>query len=381
MRLLSPLTLATLALPFLGPLPALAEPDQVLDLPAGQVAIRPNPALDPELIAVANGKEIGLASAYPPEVITKHGDSVLLQVYSGGTACPTQYVWMTLDAKGLRATPAFGTCAEGVELHDTDGFPAAVMPGIGAVLGTFRYDFDGTQVVETPVKVESTGKAAKPSDWEGASAYDVLSDPAMQAEFGKIMSEAQIGELRQAVALTSPQDELRRNGEWIIGGGCRPELCDVESGQIAISVADWHVLGVFRDVKGPHYYGAEASEVFADGAESEVDLQGYWAVVAINGKQVWEMVDDERNGPSVEFDENGKASGQSFCNRWTGKAETSRNSISISGIAMTRMACPHQAAEAELMGVLEHLHSWAATDDGLELRTEDGHTILMVRPG
>lgn len=364
-----------------APLAVFAASDLVVDLPAGQVNIQRNSEIDPGLTATAAGQKIAIDSAYLPVVVTKHADSALLQVYSGGNACPAEYVWLTLDAKGLTATAPFGTCSEGIEMVATPSYPAAVMPGMGEELGWFRYDFDGKTVTEAPFTRQGDRKAAQdPTLWQGRSAYELLGDEAMRPALLRIMSEAQLGQLRQAVALTVPEDALQRQGDWIVGGGCRAELCDVESGQVAISVIDGGVVAVFRDVDGPKYFGAQAEQLFASEADPDVDLPGFWAIVKVNGQPVSDMADDESMGPSIEFDAKGAASGMSFCNRWIGAAKFDKTAIAISDIALTRMACPHQKAEAALMDVLHNARSWAATDDGLELRTPDGHSILMVRP-
>lgn len=143
--------------------------DSVLDLPAGQVELKQKPDQDPGFVALAGGKEVGIDNAYEPQVMARHGDSVMLPVYSGGNACPADYVWLTFDATGLRVTPTFGTCSEAGEIVETAGYPSITMAGMGAVLGDFRYDFGGATVTETPIKADDTAERA-PSPYRGRDA-------------------------------------------------------------------------------------------------------------------------------------------------------------------------------------------------------------------
>lgn len=128
-----------------------------LDLPQGQVSIEINGVEGNEnghgLVVHAGGdKEVLIDSDALPDVVAKHGNSALLRVFSGGNACPALYTWLTFDRDGLRATPAFGTCAEDGALVETKAYPAFILDEIGRKSGKVKYDFDGKTVKPTKLK-------------------------------------------------------------------------------------------------------------------------------------------------------------------------------------------------------------------------------------
>lgn len=157
------------------------------------------------------------------------------------------------------------------------------------------------------------------------------------------MTKDRLGELRQAVELSGDGDALRKQGDWLVGSGCRAALCDVESGRVAISLTDGRVIAMLHNFEGGDFFGIGAADVLGADVNSEdniadtvVDpetLPGYWAIVAINGKAVSELVDDSWLSPSVEFDASGTVSGQSFCNRWISKATIDKEAIVISDLS------------------------------------------------
>jgi heat shock protein HslJ len=76
--------------------------------------------------------------------------------------------------------------------------------------------------------------------------------------------------------------------------------------------------------------------------------------------------------------EDGKASGSGGCNRFTGSYEEEGNSISLGGLASTRMACPEEimSAERAYLAALESASWWSASDSKLVLSDSSGQELL-----
>lgn len=257
--------------------PAIARDPMRIELPAGEVEIRVDEAEGFGIIVSAPGQpDLPVESAYLPEVIASHADSVLLQLSSGGNACPAEYAWLTYDAAGLRATPAFGTCSEGVEMVETGGYPAATMPPIGEETGWSRYDFDGQTVTRSDLGQKASGiSPATPAAWEGHSAYDLVVASEIHPRLAAIMGEEDIGLLSAALQLTSDTQNLHPTGvpsggahsagDWLVGSGCRPSLCDVEAAAVGLNLTDGRIVAVLFGLPEdpPRYFGADPAEAQA----------------------------------------------------------------------------------------------------------------------
>jgi hypothetical protein len=100
----------------------------VLSLPAGPVEITMNGVESTGLIVSARGsQEVLIDSAYMPRLLKTYRDSALLELSTGGNACPILFAWVTFDAKGLRASEDFGTCAEEADYEESEKGPVVSM--------------------------------------------------------------------------------------------------------------------------------------------------------------------------------------------------------------------------------------------------------------
>jgi putative lipoprotein len=93
----------------------------------------------------------------------------------------------------------------------------------------------------------------------------------------------------------------------------------------------------------------------------------------------WGVTGEDK--PFIQFGSNGRVSGSSGCNRFTGTYEiTEDGSIKIGPIASTRMACPESAmaAEAKFFAMLDDVRSFERTQTSLALRSADGAVLMQL---
>ena len=79
----------------------------------------------------------------------------------------------------------------------------------------------------------------------------------------------------------------------------------------------------------------------------------------------------------------GRVSGTTGCNRFSGTYRVDGSSVSIGWLATTRMAClpPRDAVERAMTAALETTAGYTVTGDALELTNADGATVLRFRAG
>ena len=102
-----------------------------------------------------------------------------------------------------------------------------------------------------------------------------------------------------------------------------------------------------------------------------------WVPVEIEGVPASEVT-----GAFVQFGVDGRLSGNSGCNRFTGTYLIDGETLRISsGIAMTRMACPPSVMEEEarLVQALEAARGFSRNGIELDVTGEDGSTVLRMR--
>lgn len=89
-------------------------------------------------------------------------------------------------------------------------------------------------------------------------------------------------------------------------------------------------------------------------------LSGTWEVHSINGTPV-----SAPNKPTITWDE-GKVSGSSGCNQFSGSFQQQGNSLELSEIAMTQRACiaPYDAIEQQFTSALNNLTGFSLVSDG-----------------
>lgn len=195
-----------------------------------------------EATVFGGNQSFTIESAYMPSVIGTRNNSVLLFTTSGGTACPGEYTWVTLDQKGLRATEKFGTCSDLGELQDTADGPMLVMPRL-APAGTAGFVLnDDETITEVELGLAPSGvtDVKSAAAWTGKTAYDVLTAPEMEASLLELMSWSELEAVRNAAPISS--NTLSDDGEWVFAAGCMPHNCNEASSGVAISKNDGRVI-------------------------------------------------------------------------------------------------------------------------------------------
>jgi hypothetical protein len=207
---------------------------------------------DLEAMIFGGNGSLRVNTAYMPDVLGTQEDSVLLRTSTGGTACPSLYVWVTLNDAGLRKTEEFGTCSDLGELQATAEGTMLVMPRMGTA-GTAGYVLNADNTVtEIELGLAPSGIAdvKDASAWAGEAAYSVLTAPEMEAALLEIMSWNDLEKVRNASAVSS--DTMSQDGEWFFAGGCMPHMCNEISAGVAISANDGRVIAGYwsKDDRG-----------------------------------------------------------------------------------------------------------------------------------
>ncbi len=107
-------------------------------------------------------------------------------------------------------------------------------------------------------------------------------------------------------------------------------------------------------------------------------VNGYWAVVKIDGKKI-----DEEHRPELVIDlPEMKIHGNTSCNIVNGSIYVDpdkNNSIQFQGLGVTRMACPEWSVQTEFLVALESVESVRRVNSkAIELLDEDGKTVLLL---
>lgn len=111
---------------------------------------------------------------------------------------------------------------------------------------------------------------------------------------------------------------------------------------------------------------------------SELNLSGTaWKVVGLNGAPI-----QSGRLPILAFDAEGRASGSSGCNRFSGGYSLDDDKISFGPLASTRMACPGELATQEMdffkaLGAVASAHTEGAQ---LVLKNSDGDPLMALVP-
>jgi heat shock protein HslJ len=85
--------------------------------------------------------------------------------------------------------------------------------------------------------------------------------------------------------------------------------------------------------------------------------------------------------PFIQFGANGRVSGNSGCNRFTGAYEVAEDgSIKIGPLASTRMACPEpaMASETKFFAMLDEVRSFERSGKRLALRDTNGAVLVEL---
>ena len=108
-------------------------------------------------------------------------------------------------------------------------------PGEGKV----AFVYDGQSVVKKSLGLLDEDDVENPYDplsWvdQGANAY--LIAPQNEGFLLEMMSFEELNRLRHATQVRSYKSDFEQDGEWVVGSGCAPNMCDTTKGIVAISI-------------------------------------------------------------------------------------------------------------------------------------------------
>lgn len=102
-----------------------------------------------------------------------------------------------------------------------------------------------------------------------------------------------------------------------------------------------------------------------------------WALSEIAGAPVVEP-----GRATLEFEESGRASGNGSCNRFSGTATITGDSLTFGPLISTKMACVEEALTAQegrYLGILGTAQRYAVTGDTLRIYTPAGEELRFLR--
>ncbi len=175
----------------------------------------------------------------------RQADMILVQVSSGGNACPAEFVWLTARAGDVRVSAPFGTCAEDAQVGGEVPVLTVTMPSMDAAEGFIAFDYDGTTVTDRVVgQVASASPPEAGADpWIGLYPYDLFRGSDWHALLAGLMGEAAYVRAGDVISLSTPMEV---QGDWVVGAGCDKYECDTTRGAVAIHRDDGRVLVALR---------------------------------------------------------------------------------------------------------------------------------------
>ena len=108
-----------------------------------------------------------------------------------------------------------------------------------------------------------------------------------------------------------------------------------------------------------------------------MELTGSWQVVEIGGSPV--AAGQPNRKPHLVFSTEGRASGSTGCNRFTGTYQCDGKSLKFSHLAMTKMACPPPLDALERAFIQAMAATVAAQESGNTLELLDGFGNVQMR--
>lgn len=110
-------------------------------------------------------------------------------------------------------------------------------------------------------------------------------------------------------------------------------------------------------------------------------LSGHWNIISVNGENV---PSDMENKPFMEFDvKEQRIHGNSGCNIMNGgffQKKGQPNSLLLSRMASTMMACPNMEIEGKVLEALRNVVSFSKiSNDKLALCDKDGKQIVVLQ--
>lgn len=188
--------------------------------------------------------------------------------HPGGNACDPPQIILRFGAEGIVRTSEIGGCNVAIAAFRLS---AGVFEAEYSVFDLRKsrrvYRFDGVHLTETavggtaPPPVSNLRGGDDALRWVGTHPTDLLRDPQEQARLLTIMSYAQIEELLTYVSVAST---VQRRGDWVLGAGCFPHVCNVQNGFWGIRISTGDAVAVIMSRGRPDRKFGDRFD-FADG--------------------------------------------------------------------------------------------------------------------
>lgn len=186
---------------------------------------------------VVGDQEIAL-DVFDAGLLAAKDDWFMLELYSGGTACPTSFKMLNTETAVPVLSKAFGTCKDGYNLVvkdqvievQTGGFPGE---------GDVAFVYDGERVEKKSMGLldhDDVGNPYDPLSWVGKQANSYLMAPQNEGFLLEMMSWEELNGLRHATQVSGKHNAFQRDGDWVVGSGCAPSMCNMSGGVVAISI-------------------------------------------------------------------------------------------------------------------------------------------------
>lgn len=193
-------------------------------------------------------------------VMGQRGDLILLQGYFGAAACAGDYFWLHATPGDIRLSERFGTCAGEVEITHGDETVTVIMASQSATDPLTSFVYDGEVVRE--VGLGQSASFSPPANgglpWEGHYAYELFRASDWRPALVEVMGEDGYRYGGQTFNLSAP---MERQGNWVVGTGCRQHDCGDWRGAIALHVTDGRILVAINDHGNAQFWGKQADDM------------------------------------------------------------------------------------------------------------------------
>lgn len=234
------------------------------DSASGRVEIVGGPS---EKKSVAVGPKILPLEDYYASFRERAGNLILIETSSGGFACASMFVWLDTTPGRVRLSEPFGTCSDSAEVTDNGASVRVTMPAGNGSAGFVAFDYDGSVVTERLLGLRSSAVAKRangiPTAWIGQSPYEYVTAPENEANLIDLIGWDDLDALRNSIVVGS--QKMTVDGDWIVGSGCRPHVCNTDFAAIALHKGTGSfVAAIKKDGERPKLLGKPTSALPAD---------------------------------------------------------------------------------------------------------------------
>jgi hypothetical protein len=234
--------------------PALAW-NEALDTPEGVARVEGDRAAMEPLTLFVGGRALWRTEdwlrIWPEQVV---GRWLLVGLTQGGTACPTEWMWLNLDSGA--ASEVFGTCGGIDEVREEpDGSLSVATYSYDADWPIWRYGFDGTTVTEVrePQRPAEIPPGAPAEQWIGRAPFEIFRASDWRGPLVELWGEEVYDEAQSAFGQVG---YFEVEGDWIVAWGCMSHACGMLEGRIALHREDGRIVLVLAEIdEMPRIYG------------------------------------------------------------------------------------------------------------------------------